>query len=134
MRKIRGSTQIMAGTITADRLAFSISQTSMLLSTVDGVCEVHSGKHRVYNRTGRNVTISEIFLSIDTPPTGSSLTIDINQNGTSIGTTTSILDGQYTGSSSVSVVWVNGNYLTVDTDLVGSTVAGSDLVVHIVYQ
>ena len=106
---------------------------AQVLFTIDGTVAVHTGKHRVYNRLGRDVTLSEAWLAVDTAPTGDSLDVDVNLDGTSIGTV-SIADGQHTGTAAFDDVWAAGHYLTVDIDQVGSTIAGADLVAHLTYQ
>lgn len=84
-----------------------------------------------------NLIVGEVALKVKTAPTGSSLIVDVNQNGTTIFTTQgnrpTIADGD---TSVVSVApdvtsLVKEDVLTIDIDQAGSTVAGEDLVVEV---
>jgi hypothetical protein len=95
---------------------------------------------RIYNTSGITRTIAKVFISANTPPTGSALIVDVHKNGTTIFTNQAnrpqIADGQYTGqSTSIDVTgWAPGDYLTVEVDQVGSTTPGADLTVHIAFS
>ena len=85
-------------------------------------------------------TISGVIATANTAPTGASLIFDVNKNGTTIFTTQanrpSIAAGSFaTSAAAVPDVTslVAGDYLTVDIDQIGSTVAGSDLVVVVYF-
>src|SRR6266496_330923 len=78
--------------------------------------------------------IAGVRLMVGTAPTGSSLIVDVNKNGTTIFTTQAnrpaIAAGANSGgpgSTPDVTSLAAGDYLTVDIDQVGSTVAGSDL-------
>ncbi|HSX16872.1 MAG TPA: hypothetical protein VLH86_02105 [Patescibacteria group bacterium] len=84
-------------------------------------------------------TIVGTRLMVGTAPTGADLVIDVNKNGTTIYTTQAnrpkVLAGANAGgpgSTPDVTALVAGDYLTVDVDQIGSTVAGSDLTVTIV--
>ncbi len=86
-----------------------------------------------------NYTILGVRLMVGTAPTGASLIIDVNKNGTTIFTTqgnrpTIAASANAGGPGSIPDVatLVASDYLTVDIDQVGSTVAGSDLVVSVI--
>ena len=87
-------------------------------------------------------TILEVQLAVATSPTGADLIVDVHKNGTTIFTTQAnrprVVDGDADGvgsSASADVTSVSeGQYLTVDIDQVGSTVAGADLTVVIVWE
>lgn len=80
------------------------------------------------------VTFVEVFVRVITAPTGADLQLDINKNGTTLwgvtqanrpiitaaGTTDSVTTFDTTTGA-------DGDYLTVDVDQIGSTVAGADL-------
>lgn len=80
------------------------------------------------------VTFVEVFVRVITAPTGADLQLDINKNGTTLwgvtqanrpiitaaGTTDSVTTFDTTTAA-------DGDYLTVDVDQIGSTVAGADL-------
>ena len=74
-------------------------------------------------------------LRAATAPTGASIVVDVNKNGTTIFTTqanrpTVAAAGNVSGQAVPDVTSLAvGDYLTVDIDQVGSTIAGADLVV-----
>jgi hypothetical protein len=87
------------------------------------------------------VTILGVSAAIAVAPTGASLIADINKNGTTIFTSqgnrpTIAISGNATSSEPVPDVtaMAAGDYLTIDIDQVGSTVAGSDLSIFIRYR
>ena len=112
----------------------------MTIFTDDGDVAVGSNPLRIYNSFGENKTISEVFLSANTPPTDSSIIVDIHKDGTTIFTTQSnrpaIAAGANTGNTTTIEVpiWAVGEYLKMDIDQIGSGTAGSDLTVHIVHS
>ena len=65
------------------------------------------------------------------PPVGAALNVQINKNGSSIGTGT-IADGANsgTGQSLSSTSFSAGDYLTVDITQIGSSTAGEDLYIN----
>jgi hypothetical protein len=83
-------------------------------------------------------TIEKVALWADTGPTGASLIVDANLNGTTIFTTQShrptITAGNTDGESGTPDVTdaTDGDYLTIDVDQVGSSTAGSDITVAVV--
>lgn len=84
--------------------------------------------------------IVDVRTMVGTAPTGAALLVDVNKNGTTIFTTQgnrpSIAASGNASSAAVPDVTTlaAGDYLTVDIDQVGSTVAGSDLVVAVRVQ
>lgn len=105
---------------------------------VRGVVAVAVGGARFYNDSGRTLTILSVRTSVGTAPTGASLIVDININGTTIFTTqanrptiavSGFTSGKVTNMDVTTIA--DGQYFTVDVDQVGSTVAGADLDVQI---
>ena len=102
-----------------------------------GTIAVGTGTTRWYNDTGRTLTLVSARASVGTAPTGAALIVDVNNNGTSVYTTqanrptiavsTNTDEGGAFDDSTI----LDGEYLTVDVDQVGSTVAGADLTVTI---
>lgn len=96
------------------------------------------GTFRLYNDSGAAWTIVGVRASLGTAPTGSSVIVDVNKNGTSIFTTQAnrpmIAVGANTSGkvTNMDVTTVATNeYLTVDIDQVGSTVPGTDLIIQV---
>ena len=102
-----------------------------------GPVVVTTGAHRLYNDTGGTLTITNVRASVGTAPTGAALIVDVNKNGTTIFTTqtnrpTIAVSGFTDTADAIQVsAWPVGEYLTVDVDQIGSTVAGSDLTVTV---
>jgi hypothetical protein len=84
------------------------------------------------------LTIVKVKLVVKTAPTGASVIVDVNKNGTTIFTTQanrpSIAAGSLAGDSVSPDVTslVEGDKVTIDVDQIGSTVAGADLTVEVV--
>jgi hypothetical protein len=103
-----------------------------------GTLTVLTGTHRIYNDSGQTWTIISVRASVGTAPTGASVIIDVNKNGTTIFSTqanrpTIAVSGNTSGlvntMSTTSVT--NGEYLTIDIDQIGSTIAGGDLTLQV---
>ena len=86
-------------------------------------------------------TIGGVIATANTAPTGQSLIFDVNKNGTTIFTTQANRPAIAAGTNSTSLAAIpdvtalaTGDYLTVDIDQVGSSVAGADLVVVVYFS
>ena len=95
-----------------------------------GILAVKPGVHRLYNDGASARTITKLRASVDTPPTGSGVTVTLKVDGTSAGTVT-IAAGAGTAVSTLGANWPAGSYLTVDVTAVGSATPGSDLTVSV---
>lgn len=86
-------------------------------------------------------TIINVTAAVAVAPTGAAILIDVNKNGTTIFTTQANrptiaigANGETTPAvPDVTAIAVN-DYLTVDIDQVGSTVAGEELTVFVLYS
>lgn len=101
-----------------------------------GTVPVGVGTTKVYNDSGKTLTIKFVRASVGTAPTGASLIVDVNKNGTTLFTTQSTrptiaASGTTNKTTPQVTTWADGDYLTVDIDQVGSTIPGSDLTVTI---
>ncbi len=106
-----------------------------------GVLIVEPGINFLYNDTGSALTITAVRVTVAGAPTGSSIIIDININGTTIFTNqanrpTIAISGTTSGrlTNMDVTTFNNGSYLSVDIDQIGSTYAGNDLTVQIQAQ
>lgn len=106
--------------------------------SMGGTLVLATGKGRWYNDTGATLVITGVRASVGTAPTGASILVDVNLGGTTIFTTqgnrpaitaTNFTSGKVTNMNVTS--WASGNYLSVDVDQIGSTIAGADLTVQI---
>jgi parallel beta-helix repeat protein len=98
------------------------------------------GNARLYNLSGVTRTIVGCYVGVGTAPTGADLIVDVNRDGTTIFTTQAnrptIAATTFVSALETPDVtsWGDGTYLTVDKDQVGSTVAGADLVVTVLWR
>lgn len=101
-----------------------------------GALTVNFGATRIPLPPG---TLKTVRLAVGTAPTGADIIVDVNKNGTTVFTDQTvrpkILAGQavsaLAGVPAATATLADGDYLTVDVDQVGATVAGSDLAVVI---
>lgn len=106
--------------------------------TIVGNAIVGAGTFKLYNDTGVSITIGAVRVACGTGPAGASLIVDVNKNGTTIFTTQASRPTVAAGSATAlsgavdTPTWANGDYITVDIDQVGSTTAGSDIVITLV--
>lgn len=100
-----------------------------------GAATVKTGVSRIYLEG--NYTVETVRAAVNTAPTGAALIVDVNKNGTTIYTTQTarpqiaVSTNSANGNSPAVTTFVAGDYITVDIDQIGSTVAGSDLTVTI---
>jgi hypothetical protein len=98
-----------------------------------GTMTTGTGTDRIYNTSGVTRTLVHVGIGLVTAPTGAAFIADVNKNGTTIFTTQAsrpsiAVSTFYDLSSAPDVTtWASGDYLTVDRDQVGSTIAGADL-------
>lgn len=104
---------------------------------IPGTLAVGAGTSRVYFVSA--ATITNVVASVGTQSTGASIIFDVKKNGATIFTTTAnrptIAVGTNADLSSVPDVATlsSGDYLTVDIIQVGSTAAGADAIIQVVY-
>jgi hypothetical protein len=106
----------------------------------EGTLTVRTGKGRF--RFPFAAVLLGVSASVDTAPTGSAVILDLNKNGTTMFTTqanrptisanTNATTTEVTNMDVTAIA--SGDYLTVDIDQIGSTVAGSDLVVTVRFK
>ena len=110
---------------------------TFLTYSVPGTQVVNTGTLQI-PIVGGTYDIQGVTARLATAPTGATtFKVDVNKNGTTIFTTqanrpifTASQNKADSGSPDVTSV-TTGDYLTVDVDAIGSTIAGSDLVVSI---
>lgn len=106
--------------------------------TYPGNLSVSTGQARFYMY--KSGVIKDVIASVATTPVGSSVIVDILKNGTTIYTggtgRPTITSGAFVDTSSVPSVtsFSTGDYFTVDIVQVGSTTAGANLVVELIYN
>lgn len=114
----------------------TVTRTHVFSNT--GTLSAGGGTHRLYNDSGSSWTIQGVRASVGTAPTGASILIDVNVNGTTIFTNqanrptiaaSANTSGKVTNMDVTTVA--DGSYMTVDIDQTGSTVAGSNLTLQV---
>jgi hypothetical protein len=79
-----------------------------------------------------NGSITKISARVTVAPIGANIVAYINKNGTTIHTAT-ISANTYSSTSNVNLSISDGDYITVDIVNIGSSLAGSDLVISFLY-
>lgn len=107
--------------------------------TYQGTLALHTGVSAF--TVDEAAVIESVTARVTTAPTGASILVDVNKNGTTIFTTQANRPAiAASGFTSGSVTNMNvtslaaGDYLTVDVDQIGSTIPGADLVVVVKYR
>ena len=115
----------------ASTISFAIS---------DETSDLTVGQGKLVFRMPYAMTITDVRASVTTPPTGSTIIVDVNQGGSSIFTTNllSIDAGEKTSTTAATPPNITTTALTDDVEIiisidqVGSTVAGTGLKVYLI--
>jgi hypothetical protein len=105
--------------------------------TQPGTLTVGTGKARL--KFPFSVTLQTVGIAVDTAPTGASLIVDVNKNGTTVFTTQAnrptITASGFASADMTpnTTAMATTDYLTIDIDQIGSTIAGADLTVFVKY-
>lgn len=81
----------------------------------------------------QKVRVERIQMAIGTAPTGATLNVRFRVNGSTFATA-SLAISTTKAQAAASVDLASGDVVTLDVTQVGSTVAGSNLTVHLVYR
>ncbi len=105
----------------------------------DETTDLTTGTAKATFRMPCAVTLSEVRASVTTAPTGATLTVDINEGGTTILSTKLTIDaGEKTSTTAATAAVISDTALaddaeiTIDIDQIGSTVAGAGLKVWLI--
>ncbi len=108
---------------------------SLLPYTVPGVLVAGAGTIRLPIPVA--CVVESVIASASVAPTGASIKVDVHKNGTTIFTTQANRPEISAGTNVSGIktpdvtALAAGDYLTIDVDQIGSTIAGADLVVVI---
>ena len=98
-----------------------------------------AGVAKITFRAPYAFTLTDVRASVNTAPTGSTLIVDINENGTSVLSTKLSIDASEKTSTTAATAAVisdsdiaNDAEITIDIDQVGSTIAGKGLKVVLI--
>lgn len=102
----------------------------------DLTTDLVAGTTKAYFRLPYAATLSEVSASVLTAPTGSAITVDVNENGTSVLSTKLTIDAtEKTSITAATPAVISDSVLaldseiTFDIDVIGSTIAGAGLIV-----
>lgn len=105
----------------------------------DESTDLTTGTAKVTFRLPFAMTLTAVRASVTTAPTGSTLTVDINESGTTILSTKLTIDaGEKTSITAATAAVISDANLaddaemTIDIDQIGSTVAGAGLKVWLI--
>lgn len=113
--------------------------TAIPIAASDETTALTTGVAKVTFRMPFGFTLTAVRASVTTAPTGSELTVDINEGGTSILSTKLTIDASEKTSTTAATPAVISDTaladdaeITIDIDTVGSTVAGAGLKVYLI--
>ncbi len=105
----------------------------------DETTALAAGTNKLTFRMPCAMTVTSVRASVGTAPTGSTLIVDINENGTSILSTKLSIDATEKTSTTAAVPAVisdsalaDDSEITIDIDQIGSTIAGAGLKVTLI--
>lgn len=100
--------------------------------TQPGTLATTTGKARWYAR--HPLTIETVYIAAGVAPLGSALTITIKKNGASVGSFALPDGANETAPLPTNIAVADGDFITVDVDSVGASVAGSDMTVELMFK
>jgi hypothetical protein len=113
--------------------------TKVQFACSDEVTALTTGAAKTTFRIVGDHTLSEVRASVTTAPTGSAITIDVNESGTTIFSTELTIDAtEYTSTTAATPAVIDAPALaddaeiTVDIEAIGSTIAGAGLKVVLI--
>lgn len=113
--------------------------TAIPIAVSDESTALTTGAGKVTFRMPFAFTLTGVRASVTTAPTGSALTVDINEGGVTILSTKLTIDAGETTSTTAATAAVISDAnladdaeITIDIDVVGSTVAGAGLKVYLI--
>lgn len=105
----------------------------------DETTDLTTGTGSITFRMPHDMTLTEVRASVTTAPTGSVLTVDINESGTSVLSTKLTIDATEKTSTTATTGAVisdsalaDDSEITIDIDTIGSTIAGAGLKVTLI--
>ena len=117
-------------------------QESFIIACSDESSNLTTGTAKVTFRMPYNFTLTKVMANVNTAPSGSTITVDINESGSTILSTKLTIDaGEKTSHTAATPVVISDTSLafdaeiTIDIDAVGSGTAGKGLKVTLIgYQ
>ena len=101
--------------------------------------DLEIGTDKITFRMPYEMELTDVRANVNTAPTGSGITVDINLNGTSIFSTLLTIDADETTSVTAATAYAlstttltNDTEITVDIDAVGSSTPGKGLKITLI--
>lgn len=123
----------------ANLAAIGVVRVPIIIACSDETTALTTGTAKVTFRMPYAFTLSAVRASVTTAPTGSALTVDINEGGASILSTKLTIDAtEKSSTTAVTPPVISDNALaddaeiTIDIDAIGSTIAGAGLKVTLI--
>jgi hypothetical protein len=123
-----------------DTLRVASDTLCLIIACSDETSDLTTGTAKVTFRAPYAMTVTAVKANVNTAPAGSTIIVDINEEGTSIlGTKLSIDASEKTSVTAASAATItdstiaNDAEMTIDIDQIGSSTAGKGLKVHIYY-
>jgi hypothetical protein len=114
-------------------------ETVIQIACSDLTSDLTTGTSVAYFRMPFAMTLSDVRASVLTAPTGATVTVDINESGSTILSTKLTIDAsEKTSTTAATPVVISDSALaddaeiTIDIDQVGSTIAGKGLIVTLI--
>lgn len=131
--------KIVDGAVTAAKLANDAKVESLIIACSDETTDLATGTAAVTFRMPYAFTLTAVRASVATAPVGSTITVDMNEGGTSVLSTKLTIDaGEKTSTTAATAAVISDSALaddaeiTIDIDQVGSTTAGAGLKVYLI--
>lgn len=112
---------------------------SIIVAVSDETTDLTTGTAKLTFRMPYGFTLTEVRASVNTAPTGSGITVDVNENGTSILSTKLTIDATEKTSTTAATPAVisdanlaDDSEITIDIDAIGSTIAGKGLKIALI--
>ena len=114
---------------------------SLTIACSDETTNLTTGTAKVTFRAPKNMRVTGVRANVNTAPAGSTILVDINENGTSIFSTRVSIDAtEKTSVTAASAAVISDTFIaddsevTIDIDQIGSSTAGKGLKITIYYE
>lgn len=129
-----GTATLTNKTMAAGSNTFSGFPYELCAAASDESTDLTTGTTKITFRSPRAFTLTDVRISVNTAPTGATLTVDVNEAGTTVLSTKVTIDASEKTSTTAATPPVISDSaiaddaeLTIDIDQIGSTVAGKGL-------
>jgi hypothetical protein len=130
---------ISPSAITGTAVITTDARARLVIACSNETSDLTVGANKVTFRSPYALTLTSVRASVNTAPTGSTLIVDINENGTSVLSTKLSIDAnEKTSLTAVSPAVISDSFIandaeiTIDIDQIGSAIAGKGLKVVLI--